>query len=188
MNFSRLLLSVWLIPSALFAQTVLVKPYVQPGNGTVLEGADVKVIAWLTDQTPGNFTVEYAVEGGALKTAAPERVALDFQVEKSAAVQAPPAPTAAATASGSSIPVTLEEVTKDIIKALALGAKSVLVGRATLYGIATAGQEGGEKALQMLGTEFEKNMGYVGARRVSELGPHIFAPSTLRALGMSDAK
>ena len=119
MNFSRLLLSVWLLPSALFAQTVLVKPYVQPGNGTVLEGADVKVIAWLTDQTPGNFTVEYAVEGGALKTAAPERVALDFQVEKSAAVQATPAPTAAATASGSSIPVTLEEVTKDIIKALA---------------------------------------------------------------------
>jgi len=74
----------------------------------------------------------------------------------------------------------------DIIKALALGAKSVLIGRATLYGIATAGQEGGEKALRMLATEFEKNMAYVGARRVSELGHHIFAPGTLRALGLAD--
>ena len=30
----------------------------------------------------------------------------------------------------------------DIVKALALGAKAVLIGRATLYGIATAGEPG----------------------------------------------
>lgn len=31
----------------------------------------MKVIAWLTDQTPGDFTVEYAVVGGTPKTAVP---------------------------------------------------------------------------------------------------------------------
>lgn len=63
----------------------------------------------------------------------------------------------------------------DIVKALALGAKAVLIGRPTLYGIAAGGQAGAEKVLAMLATQFEKNMGYVGCRRVSELGPHIFA-------------
>ena len=63
----------------------------------------------------------------------------------------------------------------DIVKALALGAKAVLVGRATLYGIGAGGQEGAEKVLRMFATQFEKNMGYVGCRRVSEVGPHILA-------------
>jgi isopentenyl diphosphate isomerase/L-lactate dehydrogenase-like FMN-dependent dehydrogenase len=63
----------------------------------------------------------------------------------------------------------------DVVKALALGAKAVLVGRATLYGIAAGGQAGAAKVLKLLATQFEKNMGYVGCRRVSELGPHILA-------------
>ncbi len=64
----------------------------------------------------------------------------------------------------------------DIVKALALGAQGVLVGRATLYGIAVAGEKGAAKALAMLRSEFEKTMGYVGCRRVAELGRDIFAP------------
>lgn len=63
----------------------------------------------------------------------------------------------------------------DIVKAVALGAKAVLIGRPTLYGIAAGGQAGAEKVLAMLATQFEKNMGYIGCRKVSELGPHIFA-------------
>jgi isopentenyl diphosphate isomerase/L-lactate dehydrogenase-like FMN-dependent dehydrogenase len=63
----------------------------------------------------------------------------------------------------------------DIVKAVALGADAVLVGRATLYGIAAAGQAGAEKVLSLLATQFEKNMGYIGCRRVSELSPAIFA-------------
>lgn len=63
----------------------------------------------------------------------------------------------------------------DIIKALALGAKMVLVGRATLYGIACGGQAGAARAIRILSGEMERSFGYVGARRVSEIGPHIFA-------------
>jgi isopentenyl diphosphate isomerase/L-lactate dehydrogenase-like FMN-dependent dehydrogenase len=61
----------------------------------------------------------------------------------------------------------------DIVKALALGAQAVLVGRATLYGIATGGQAGAAKVLALLATQFEKNMGYIGCPSVADLGPHV---------------
>ncbi|MBI5773254.1 MAG: metallophosphoesterase family protein [Verrucomicrobia bacterium] len=66
------------LATALHAQTVLVKPYVQPGDGSTLGESDVKVIAWLTDQTPGEFVVEYGVTPALGKTAQPKRVALDL--------------------------------------------------------------------------------------------------------------
>ena len=63
----------------------------------------------------------------------------------------------------------------DIVKAIALGADLCLVGRATLYGVGAGGQEGAEKALTMLGNEFEKTMGYLGCRTVDEIDNTIFA-------------
>jgi isopentenyl diphosphate isomerase/L-lactate dehydrogenase-like FMN-dependent dehydrogenase len=63
----------------------------------------------------------------------------------------------------------------DIVKALALGAKMVLVGRATLYGTACGGQAGAARAIRILAEEMERAFGYVGARSVAEIGPHIFA-------------
>lgn len=63
----------------------------------------------------------------------------------------------------------------DIAKAVALGAAMVLIGRPTLYGVATGGQSGAEKALRILATEFEKTMGYLGCRNVGELSREIFA-------------
>lgn len=57
----------------------------------------------------------------------------------------------------------------DIVKALALGADMVMIGRPTLYGIAVGGQAGAEKVISMLGTEFEKTMGAAGCRTVSEV-------------------
>jgi len=70
----------------------------------------------------------------------------------------------------------------DIVKALALGAKMVLCGRATLYGTACGGQAGAARAIQILAGEMERSFGYVGARSVAEIGPHIFAhPGGMRA-------
>ena len=119
MKFSRLILFVCLIPSALLAQTVLVKPYIQPGDGSSLEGTDVKVIAWLTDQTPGDFIVEYAIAGGSPKTAVPERVSLDLKSARPSPPKATPAPATSGvvTTAPGGIPVTLEEVRKDMMKA-----------------------------------------------------------------------
>jgi acid phosphatase type 7 len=60
------------------AQDILVQPYVQPGDGRVLTGTDVKVISWLTDQKPGEFVVEFQTPGSPLRTVKPSLTALDF--------------------------------------------------------------------------------------------------------------
>ncbi|WP_249977894.1 alpha-hydroxy-acid oxidizing protein [Vreelandella olivaria] len=58
---------------------------------------------------------------------------------------------------------------RDIAKAKALGASSVLIGRAALYGLATAGEEGAYKALTILKEEFEGCMKQLGCSTVNEL-------------------
>jgi len=62
----------------------------------------------------------------------------------------------------------------DIVKAMALGAKAVLTGRATLYGTAVGGQAGAEKALEILRVEMDKTMAYTGCNRVEEISTDIF--------------
>lgn len=59
----------------------------------------------------------------------------------------------------------------DIIKALALGAEAVMLGRATLYGLAAGGEPGVARALEMLYTETDRALGMLGCNSVSELGP-----------------
>ena len=57
----------------------------------------------------------------------------------------------------------------DIVKALALGADFVFVGRATLYGVAAAGQAGAEMAAGFLRDEFDRCMGQIGRTAVDQL-------------------
>jgi len=62
----------------------------------------------------------------------------------------------------------------DIVKALALGAKAVLTGRATLYGTAVGGEAGAAKAIQIIRTEMDKTMAYTGCCSVDEISTDIF--------------
>lgn len=58
----------------------------------------------------------------------------------------------------------------DIIKALALGATAVGVGRPVLYGLSAGyGEYGVRRMLQILRDEFQTNMAFVGAKNVKEL-------------------
>ncbi|VBB83816.1 Putative Mitochondrial precursor of cytochrome b2 [Podospora comata] len=57
----------------------------------------------------------------------------------------------------------------DIIKALCLGAKGVGIGRPFLYAMSAYGQEGVERAMQLLKEEMEMNMRLIGARTIEEL-------------------
>ncbi len=57
----------------------------------------------------------------------------------------------------------------DIVKALALGAHAVLVGRATLYGVAAAGAAGGHRALAILREEIDRVLALIGCRGIDEL-------------------
>jgi isopentenyl diphosphate isomerase/L-lactate dehydrogenase-like FMN-dependent dehydrogenase len=61
----------------------------------------------------------------------------------------------------------------DIVKALALGADLVLVGRAALYGVAAAGEAGARRALQILRSETDRVLALLGCGSVDELGPHF---------------
>jgi (S)-mandelate dehydrogenase len=68
----------------------------------------------------------------------------------------------------------------DVVKALALGAHAVQIGRATLYGIAAGGQSGATRALQIFREEIDRVMALLGCRSIDELGPqylHITDPA-----------
>ena len=85
------LCSLWL-PLAAGAQTILVQPYVQPGNGFSLASNDVKVIRWLTDQKPGEFTVEFGPQNALTNVTRAARVALDFLPAKPSKAAPPKEP------------------------------------------------------------------------------------------------
>jgi isopentenyl diphosphate isomerase/L-lactate dehydrogenase-like FMN-dependent dehydrogenase len=55
------------------------------------------------------------------------------------------------------------------VKAVALGAKGVLAGRAALYGLAAGGEDGVLRALDLLKAETVRTMGMLGARNVGEV-------------------
>jgi isopentenyl diphosphate isomerase/L-lactate dehydrogenase-like FMN-dependent dehydrogenase len=57
----------------------------------------------------------------------------------------------------------------DVVKALALGAQAVLIGRATLYGTAAAGEAGAARAIAILREETDRVMALLGARNVAAL-------------------
>ncbi|MBB4858988.1 L-lactate dehydrogenase (cytochrome)/(S)-mandelate dehydrogenase [Novosphingobium chloroacetimidivorans] len=57
----------------------------------------------------------------------------------------------------------------DIVKALAIGAKAVLIGRATLYGCAAGGEEGASHAIALLANEIDVAMAMVGVNRLHDL-------------------
>jgi isopentenyl diphosphate isomerase/L-lactate dehydrogenase-like FMN-dependent dehydrogenase len=57
----------------------------------------------------------------------------------------------------------------DIVKALALGASAVLVGRATLWGVAADGEPGAARALNILCEELDRTMALVGCPTVKDI-------------------
>jgi isopentenyl diphosphate isomerase/L-lactate dehydrogenase-like FMN-dependent dehydrogenase len=73
----------------------------------------------------------------------------------------------------------------DIVKALALGAHAVLIGRATLYGVAAGGHAGAARAITLLREETDRVMALLGARNVAELGPELlhFSDNAFRKTG-----
>ena len=63
----------------------------------------------------------------------------------------------------------------DVMRALALGAKSCMIGRAYAYGLGAAGQEGVAKAIDLLAKELTTTMGLCGVNRISEIDDHVLA-------------
>ena len=65
----------------------------------------------------------------------------------------------------------------EIVQAIALGADAVMLGRATLYGVAAGGEAGVARALAILRAEIDRTLGLLGVRSDDELGPGILFPS-----------
>jgi len=65
----------------------------------------------------------------------------------------------------------------DVLKALALGASSVFVGRATLYGLAAGGEAGVTRALAIFRQEIDRAMALLGCRSIADIGrKHVTRP------------
>jgi 4-hydroxymandelate oxidase len=65
----------------------------------------------------------------------------------------------------------------DVLKALALGAKAVLVGRPVLWGLACAGAGGARDVLRLLATELEDAMVLSGRPRLADVDASLVSPS-----------
>jgi (S)-mandelate dehydrogenase len=83
----------------------------------------------------------------------------------------------------------------DIVKALALGANAVLLGRATLYGLAAAGEAGVDHVLRLLKDEVDRTLAQIGCPSISQLSPDYVmadgsmpATSPRRSVGMDQVE
>jgi 4-hydroxymandelate oxidase len=59
----------------------------------------------------------------------------------------------------------------DVLKALALGARAVMVGRPVIWGLAVGGEDGARAVLDLLVAEFDVALALAGVPRASGLGP-----------------
>ena len=64
---------------------------------------------------------------------------------------------------------------QDIMRALALGARSCLIGRAYVYGLGASGERGVARAIQFLRKELEVTMALCGVNTMREIGRHVIA-------------
>jgi L-lactate dehydrogenase (cytochrome) len=66
---------------------------------------------------------------------------------------------------------------QDVLKALALGARAVMIGRAYAYGLGAMGEAGVTRALEIIRAELDVSMALCGVRDVKDVGPSILRPA-----------
>ena len=67
---------------------------------------------------------------------------------------------------------------QDVLKAWALGARGVLIGRAMVYGLGAMGEEGVSKALQIIHKELDVTMAFCGHTNIQNVNTNILLPGT----------
>jgi L-lactate dehydrogenase (cytochrome) len=70
---------------------------------------------------------------------------------------------------------------QDVLKALALGARACLVGKAFLYGLAARGGDGVSLALEIIRRELEVSMALCGVNDVRDVGTKVLVPAPASA-------
>jgi L-lactate dehydrogenase (cytochrome) len=75
---------------------------------------------------------------------------------------------------------------QDVLKAVALGAKGTMIGRAFIYGLGAMGEAGVTKALEIINKELDTTMGFCGKTNIHDVGadilldPRIYRDSNYR--------
>lgn len=64
---------------------------------------------------------------------------------------------------------------QDVMRALARGAKSCMIGRSYIYGLGAGGEAGVAKAIDIIAKELSTTMGLCGINKISEIGPQVIA-------------
>jgi L-lactate dehydrogenase (cytochrome) len=67
---------------------------------------------------------------------------------------------------------------QDVLRALALGARSCMIGRAYIYGLGAAGQAGVTKAIDVIRQELDVSMALTGTRRVTDIDRRVLLDET----------
>jgi len=67
---------------------------------------------------------------------------------------------------------------QDVIKAVALGARGVYIGRAFLYGLGAMGEQGVARALEIIRNEADITMAFCGLRDIQDVNRNILLPGT----------
>jgi L-lactate dehydrogenase (cytochrome) len=62
---------------------------------------------------------------------------------------------------------------QDVLRALALGARSCMIGRAYIYGLGAGGQAGVAKAIEVISNELSVTMGLCGVNNIRDVSPNI---------------
>jgi isopentenyl diphosphate isomerase/L-lactate dehydrogenase-like FMN-dependent dehydrogenase len=65
----------------------------------------------------------------------------------------------------------------DVVKALAMGARAVLIGKLMIWSLAAGGEPGLERAMELLRREISATMANVGASTIAQLTPDMVVPS-----------
>ena len=65
---------------------------------------------------------------------------------------------------------------QDVLKALALGAKGTLIGRAFLYGLGALGEAGVTRCLEIIRNELDLTMAFCGRTRIEQVDRSILLP------------
>lgn len=72
---------------------------------------------------------------------------------------------------------------QDVLKAIAMGAKGTLIGRAFLYGLGAYGEDGVRRALEIIYNEMDISMAFTGHTDIKTVNKDILIPGTYPVAG-----
>jgi len=70
---------------------------------------------------------------------------------------------------------------QDVVKAVALGAKGTLIGRAFVYGLGAYGEAGVAQCLQLIARELDLTMAFTGRTDIATVDRSVLVPGTYPA-------